>query len=49
MRPNFLIIVFDDEKTTLETIIAALKKGNFNVRGETVYLKTYPEPEDQSS
>ena len=37
--PNLLIITFDDKKTTLKIIIDELKKGNFVVNGEPVYLK----------
>ena len=36
---NLLIITFDDEQTTLKIIIAELKKGEFVVNGEPVYLK----------
>ena len=36
---DLLIITFDDEKTTLTIIINELKKGNFIVNGEPVYLK----------
>jgi len=36
---DFLIITFDDEKTTLSIIIDELKKGKFIVNGEPVYLK----------
>ena len=36
---DLLIITFDDEKTTLNIIINELKKGNFIVNGEPVYLK----------
>jgi hypothetical protein len=36
---DFLIIAFDDEKTTLNIIIDELKKGKFIVNGEPVYLK----------
>ena len=36
---DLLIITFDDEKTTLNMIIDELKKGNFVVNGEPVYLK----------
>lgn len=36
---NLLIITFDDEKTTLKIIVNELKKGNFIVNGEPVYLK----------
>jgi hypothetical protein len=36
---DLLIITFDDEKTTLNMIIDALKKGKFSVNGEPVYLQ----------
>ena len=36
---NLLIITFDDEKTTLKIIVNELKKGDFIISGEPVYLK----------
>jgi hypothetical protein len=36
---DLLIITFDDEKTTLNMIVNELKKGEFVVNGEPIYLK----------
>jgi hypothetical protein len=36
---DLLIITFDDEKTTLNIITDELKKGNFNISRDPVYLK----------
>jgi hypothetical protein len=36
---DLLIITFDDEKTTLNMIVKELKKGEFVVNGEPIYLK----------
>lgn len=36
---DLLIITFDDEKTSLQAIINELKKGDFTVKGEPIYLK----------
>ena len=36
---DLLIITFDDEKTTLNMIVNELKKGDFVVNGEPIYLK----------
>ena len=36
---DLLIITFNDEKTTLKMIVDELKKGEFVVNGEPVYLK----------
>lgn len=36
---DLLIITFDDERITLNTIIDELKKGKFVVTGKPVYLK----------
>jgi hypothetical protein len=36
---DLLVITFDDEKTTLDIIIDELKKGQFVITGEPVYLK----------
>jgi len=42
-QPNILIIAFDDEKTTLDVIVKALKEGTFPVQGKPVYRSTYPD------
>jgi len=36
---DLLIITFEDEKTTINIIIDKLKKGEFKVTGEPIYLK----------
>jgi len=36
---DLLVVTFDDEKTTLKIIIDELKKGEFTVTGEPIYLK----------
>jgi hypothetical protein len=36
---DLLIITFDDENTTLNMIVNELKKGEFVVNGEPIYLK----------
>jgi hypothetical protein len=36
---DLLIITFDDEKTTVGIIVQELKKDNFTVNGNPVYLK----------
>ena len=36
---DLLIITFDDEKTTIGIIINELKKDNFTLSGNPVYLK----------
>jgi hypothetical protein len=41
-----LVVTFDDEKTSLKIIINELKKGNFIVQGEPVYLKESKENKD---
>ena len=40
-RPDILIVLYDDEKTTLEVITGALEGGNFPVRGRPVYLPAF--------
>ncbi len=42
--PNLLILVFDDEQTSLAAITDALAKGTYPIKDKPVYLKTYPEP-----
>lgn len=37
---DFLVVTFDDEKVSLEDIIRELKKENFKVKGEPVYLES---------
>ncbi|HOW57683.1 MAG TPA: hypothetical protein PKZ12_06755 [Smithellaceae bacterium] len=37
-KPDMVIINFDNERTSLEAIKAALKKGNFRVTGDSVFL-----------
>ena len=36
---NVVAITFDDEKTSVEKIIAALKKGELTVNGKPVLIK----------
>ena len=36
-----LIVLYDDEKATLETITNALEGGTFPVRGKPVYLPAF--------
>ena len=36
---NLLTVTFDDEKTNVKAIVNELKKGQFSVQGDPVYLK----------
>ena len=38
-HPNIVIVTFDDEKTTLKTIVQKLEEGTFPPDGKPVYLK----------
>jgi hypothetical protein len=38
-RENMISITFDDGKTSVEKIIAALKKGGLTVEGKPILIK----------
>jgi hypothetical protein len=37
------VIAFDDDQTSLDVILKALREGTFPVKGKTVYLKEFPD------